>query len=118
MATTASADDFPIEKRSVKALALLQVKRTYDLFGGQLLETAPIDDEAKKIKIACKVDGGEGKEGESPARLRECKSCSPRGPAGVAFTARVQQRLLLPDGREISRCQAPSSCRSRMSMSP
>lgn len=92
MATTASADDFPIERRSVKALALLQVKRTYDLFGGQLLETAPIDDEAKKIKITCKV-------GEERGLRWEAQHAS--GDAGLA-------RRVKPGG---PCCRSPPACR-------
>lgn len=55
MSLDSASDPFPIEKRSLKALALLQVKRTFDLFQGADWENVPLDEKAQKTKIACKV---------------------------------------------------------------
>ena len=58
MSLDASLDEpFPIEKRSLRALALLQVKRTFELFQGADWEGVPLDEKAQKTKIACKVRG-------------------------------------------------------------
>lgn len=45
----------PVEKRSIKALALLSLKRTYDLYAANHGQKIPLDERAQKAKIACKV---------------------------------------------------------------
>lgn len=45
----------PVEAKSVKALTLLSLKRTFDLFVGNYSVKVPLDEEAQKAKIACKV---------------------------------------------------------------
>lgn len=53
-------EEFPIEKRSLKALALLSLKRTYDLFHSSHWESIPLDEASQKVKISCKVSVKEG----------------------------------------------------------
>uniref|UniRef100_A0A1D1ZQN8 Uncharacterized protein n=1 Tax=Auxenochlorella protothecoides TaxID=3075 RepID=A0A1D1ZQN8_AUXPR len=48
-------EEFPIEKRSLKALALLSLKRTYDLFHSSHWESIPLDEASQKVKISCKI---------------------------------------------------------------
>ena len=42
-------------KTAVQALTLLSLKRTHDLFVGNHGQKVPLDEEAQKAKIACKV---------------------------------------------------------------
>lgn len=44
-----------MEAKSVKALTLLSLKRTFDLFVGNHSAKVPLDEEAQKAKIACKI---------------------------------------------------------------
>ncbi|KAK9809212.1 hypothetical protein WJX72_011496 [[Myrmecia] bisecta] len=53
MATT--AQDLPIEGKTVKALTLLSLKRSYDLFVGNHGQKVPLDEDSQRAKIACKV---------------------------------------------------------------
>ena len=53
--TTIPHTDLPIEGKTVKAITLLSLKRTHDLFVGNHGQKVPLDEEAQKAKIACKV---------------------------------------------------------------
>lgn len=44
-----------MDVKTVKALTLLSLKRTFDLFSGNYGQSLPLDEESQKIKIACKV---------------------------------------------------------------
>ena len=46
-----------VETRSIKVLAMLSLKRTYDLFVGNYSQKLPLDEDAQKAKLACKVRG-------------------------------------------------------------
>ena len=55
-AAAPSADgDPPVEARTVKALTLLSLKRTHDLFVGNHGHKVPLDEAAQRAKIACKM---------------------------------------------------------------
>lgn len=60
------AGELPIQGKTVKALTLLSLKRTHDLFVGNHGQKVPLDEEAQKAKIACKV--GAPPLAQSPAR--------------------------------------------------
>ena len=47
--------EVPVEGRTVKALTLLSLKRSYDLFVGDANKQPGLDEESQKLKIACKV---------------------------------------------------------------
>jgi hypothetical protein len=53
--TSAGAADLPIEGKTVKAVTLLSLKRTHDLFVGNHGQKIPLDEEAQRLKLACKV---------------------------------------------------------------
>lgn len=57
------AAELPIEGKTVKALTLLSLKRTYDLFVGNHGQKAAQDEESQRLKIACKVRRGAGAAG-------------------------------------------------------
>ncbi|KAK9834095.1 hypothetical protein WJX84_009485 [Apatococcus fuscideae] len=44
-----------VEKRSLKALTLQSLKRTYDMFAGNYSVKAPADERSQRAKIACKI---------------------------------------------------------------
>lgn len=44
-----------LQGKTVKAVTLLSLKRTHDLFVGNHGQKVPLDEEAQKVKIACKV---------------------------------------------------------------
>ncbi|KAK9915985.1 hypothetical protein WJX75_006980 [Coccomyxa subellipsoidea] len=50
-----AAQELPIEGKTVKALTLLGVKRTFDLFTGNHGQKVPLDEESQRVKIACKI---------------------------------------------------------------
>lgn len=50
-----SGADLPIEGKTVKAITLLSLKRTHDLFVGSHGHKVPLDEEAQKAKLACKM---------------------------------------------------------------
>ncbi len=60
------AGELPIQGKTVKALTLLSLKRTHDLFVGNHGQKVPLDEEAQKAKIACKV--GAPRLARSPAK--------------------------------------------------
>ncbi|GMH35070.1 hypothetical protein BSKO_02938 [Bryopsis sp. KO-2023] len=49
------AQDLPIEGKTVRALTLLSVKRTRDMFAGSHGDRISLDEESQRAKIACKV---------------------------------------------------------------
>ena len=72
----------PVEKRSIKALALLSLKRTYDLYAANHGQKIPLDEQAQKAKIACKVG----------ARSRDCSwtcLCRPLPDRGMSAEQRA-----------------------------
>jgi hypothetical protein len=44
-----------VERRSVKALALLSLKRTYDLFATNHGDRVPADEGAQRVRLSYKV---------------------------------------------------------------
>lgn len=58
----------PVEAKSVKALTLISLKRTFDLFVGNHSAKVPHDEEAQKAKIACKASAGAAAPSTLPAR--------------------------------------------------
>lgn len=50
-----SADPVPVEGKTVKALTLLHLKRTRDLFVGTYGRPIPPDEEGQRLKLTCKV---------------------------------------------------------------
>ncbi len=50
-----AGQELPIEGKTVKALTLLSLKRTYDLFVGNHSQKVGLDEDSQKLKIACKV---------------------------------------------------------------
>jgi hypothetical protein len=55
MDNDAPSYDLPVEKKSIKALTLMSIKRTFDLFVGNHSSKISVDDESQKAKIARKV---------------------------------------------------------------
>lgn len=55
VAAAPTAADLPIEGKTVKAVTLLSLKRTHDLFVGNHGHKVPVDEEAQRVKVACKV---------------------------------------------------------------
>lgn len=49
------AANLPIEGKTVKALTMLSLKRTHDLFVGSHGQKVPLDEEGQRVKLACKV---------------------------------------------------------------
>jgi pleiotropic regulator 1 len=49
------AADLPIEGKTVKAMTMLSLKRTHDLFVGSHGQKVPLDEEGQRVKLACKV---------------------------------------------------------------
>lgn len=76
------AAELPIEGKTVKALTLLSLKRTYDLFVGNHGQKAAQDEESQRLKIACKVRRGAGAAGGGRRRQRACCPASDAGPVG------------------------------------
>ena len=56
-----------IEPKSIKALTLLSLKRTFDLFVGNYSQKVPLDEGAQKAKLACKVGGWVDSPGQAGA---------------------------------------------------
>lgn len=54
-AVAPAAADLPIEGKTVKAITLLSLKRTHDLFVSNHGQKVPVDEDAQRVKIACKV---------------------------------------------------------------
>lgn len=48
-------EDAAPQLRSVKAMTLLSLKRTFDLFAGTPSDSAPLFEPAQKAHLACKV---------------------------------------------------------------
>ncbi|KAI3434463.1 hypothetical protein D9Q98_002540 [Chlorella vulgaris] len=55
VAAAPTAADLPIEGKTVKAVTLLSLKRTHDLFVGNHGHKVPVDEEAQRVKVACKM---------------------------------------------------------------
>mmetsp|Transcript_21356 Transcript_21356/g.36381 ORF Transcript_21356/g.36381 Transcript_21356/m.36381 type:complete len:490 (-) Transcript_21356:608-2077(-) len=51
----AAASDLAIEGKTVKALTLLHLKRSRDLFAGNYAQPVPLDEDGQRLKLACKV---------------------------------------------------------------
>ena len=49
------AEEEVVEQKSLKAITALLLKRTYDMFAANHGQKVPLDEEAQKVKIACKV---------------------------------------------------------------
>lgn len=47
--------ELPIEGKTIKALTLLSLKRTFDMFVGNHGQKLGLDEDSQKLKIACKV---------------------------------------------------------------
>uniref|UniRef100_A0A061R0C8 Pleiotropic regulator 1 n=2 Tax=Tetraselmis sp. GSL018 TaxID=582737 RepID=A0A061R0C8_9CHLO len=52
---TSFAPEVPVEGKTVKALVLLSMKRTHDLFSQNQHERLPSDSDSQRVKIACKI---------------------------------------------------------------
>jgi pleiotropic regulator 1 len=84
-APPAAAGELPIQGKTVKALTLLSLKRTHDLFVGNHGQKVPLDEEAQKAKIACKMrDEYSGLQGFKP---REAAVAARGAPAAAAKSA-------------------------------
>lgn len=55
MADTQADGEPVVQRKSKKTLALLSLKRTFDLFAGNYGQRIPTDTESQKLKLACKV---------------------------------------------------------------
>lgn len=55
MQSASAFNDLPVEGKTVKALTLLSLKRTFDLYAGNYGEELPTDEESHKLKLATKV---------------------------------------------------------------
>ena len=58
-----SGAELAIEGKTVKAVTLLSLKRTHDLFVGNHGQKVPLDQAAQKAKLACKVRKQPGVQG-------------------------------------------------------
>lgn len=77
--------EVPIEKRSVKGLTLLSLKRTFELFVGNYSVKVPLDEEAQKAKIACKMrDEYSMLQGFKPREAGGANRGGAAGPSGKA----------------------------------
>lgn len=47
--------NMPIEGKTIKALTTLHLKRTYDMFAGDLGQHAPLHEDGQKLKASCKM---------------------------------------------------------------
>lgn len=70
-----------LQGKTIKAVTLLSLKRTHDLFVGNQGQKAPLDEEAQKAKIACKVRTIAGASSNGCIRIRRHVSlCTCRRP--------------------------------------
>lgn len=76
----AGAGELPIQGKTVKALTLLSLKRTHDLFVGNHGQKVPLDEEAQKAKIACKVGNRSSWAAGLPTPHTECMSAEAAPP--------------------------------------
>lgn len=116
--------ELPIEGKTVKALTLLSLKRTYDLFVGNHGQKPGLDEDSQKLKIACKVCQGlaggmwavgcKGWAGAAPP----APLIAPSSVALFFFLRRTDKAALLHDSQCLS-CLAPTiltACRCGTSM--
>ncbi|PSC67497.1 pleiotropic regulatory locus 1 [Micractinium conductrix] len=89
-APPSSGPDLPIEGKTVKAITLLSLKRTHDLFVGNHGQKVPLDEEAQKAKIACKLrdeytvsQAFKSREMAAAARAGARPAAQPAAPAGA-----------------------------------
>lgn len=54
------AAELAIEGKTVKALHLLVLKRSFELFQANHGQPVPLDEDSQRIKLACKVGVGRG----------------------------------------------------------
>lgn len=69
-----------LQGKTVKAVTLLSLKRTHDLFVGNHGQKVPLDEEAQKAKIACKVGNRSSWAAGLPTPHTECMSAEAAPP--------------------------------------
>lgn len=96
-AVAPAAADLPIEGKTVKAITLLSLKRTHDLFVSNHGQKVPVDEDAQRVKIACKMrDEYSMLQGFKP---REAAAAGARGAAAEAAAGRSAAAAAAADSK-------------------
>ncbi|CAD7701045.1 unnamed protein product [Ostreobium quekettii] len=78
-----AARELPVERKTVKAMALLTMKRTHDMFAQNHGEQLPLSESSQRAKIACKLRDEYAAVKDLPTKDKRGPTLPPAGPQAM-----------------------------------